>query len=70
MHQMVIITTGKFQSIRMTETRNAIMQIARTTSNEAEEERRATDAFMMAIETVNGIMDRVSYIGTYFNSFT
>ena len=43
----------------MTETRNAIMQIARTTSNEAEEERRATDAFMMAIETVNGIMDRV-----------
>ncbi|KAL5250255.1 hypothetical protein ACHWQZ_G016104 [Mnemiopsis leidyi] len=47
-------------SIRMTETRNAIMQIARTTSNEAEEERRATDAFMMAIETVNGIMDRIS----------
>ena len=48
----------------MTETRNAIMQIARTTSNEAEEERRATDAFMMAIETVNGIMDRVRYVFT------
>ena len=43
----------------MTETRNAIMQIARQTSNENEEERRAQDAFMMAIDTVNSIMDRV-----------
>ena len=42
----------------MTETRNAIMA-ARQTSNDYDGDRVAADAFLLAMETVNSIMDRV-----------
>ncbi|XP_063688184.1 tyrosine-protein kinase transmembrane receptor Ror-like [Bolinopsis microptera] len=46
------------RSIRMVETRNAIMA-ARQTSNDFDGDRVAADAFLLAMETVNSIMDRI-----------